>query len=135
MQNIAWTIIQCLCDVMILVTTSNDIVMTTFDINRTFRVVSLTSGVRILDHGFLHNLILRSGVRLSDGLITTTMSSVMALLYVDIIWAFRMMRRLPFIRIQVLTFVPNPVLLPCPPITSSDAARTPYDVIQIFRAM
>ena len=68
------------CDVMTLTTTSNDIVMTTFDTNMTFRVMLLTSSVRILDRGFLHNPILRSRIRLSDGLITTMMSSIMALL-------------------------------------------------------
>ena len=128
---------------MILTTTSNDIVMTTFDINRTFRVVSLTSGVRILDRGFLHNPILWSDMRLSDGLITAMMSFVMALLYVDVIRTFRVMRLSPFIQIRVLTFVPNPVLSPrvchsdvlLPTMTSSDTARTHYDVIRTFCAI
>jgi len=51
--------------------------------------MSLTSGVQILRRGFLHHPILWSWIRLSDGSTPTTMASMVALLYVDIIWTFR----------------------------------------------
>ena len=95
-KTCARTVIRNRCDVMILTMTSNDIVMTSYDTNRTFRAMLLTSGVQILGSGFLHHPILWLRVRLSDGLTTTTMSSMMALLYVDVIWTFRDMSEFRF---------------------------------------
>ena len=77
------------CDVLILTMTSDDIAMSLYNTNRTFRAMSLTSGVRVFDRGFLHHLILWSLRRLSDGLRTRSMSSMMASLYAHVIRIFR----------------------------------------------
>mgnify|MGYP007095153921 FL=1 len=77
------------CDVMILTMTSDDIAMSLYNTNRTFRAMSLTSGVQVFDRGFLHHPILRSLRRLSDGSRTRSMSSMMASLYAHVIRTFR----------------------------------------------
>ena len=77
------------CDVMILTMTSDDIAMSLYNTNRTFRAMSLTSGVRIFDRGFLPHPILWSLRRLSDGSRTRSMSSMMASLYAHVIRTFR----------------------------------------------
>ena len=77
------------CDVMILTMTSDDIAMSLYNTNRTFRAMSLTSGVRVFDRGFLHHPILWSLRRLSDGSRTRSMSSMMASLYAHVIRTFR----------------------------------------------